>query len=113
MGYAYSAVDNNGTQELISPGNVFSLELRDGYPHLAGFRTIDANNKVLEKEWTHLVATFPFVQFWVNGQEIPAQIITSGNAQFEEAPIPWIYPAIEPFSRLVIPMTEQTRSIAP
>ena len=72
MGYAYSTLDNNGTQELISPGNVF-LELRDSYPHLAGFRTIDANNKVTENEWTHLVATFPLVQFWVNGQEIPAK----------------------------------------
>jgi hypothetical protein len=85
LGYPYTTIDNNGTQELISPGNVFSLELRDGYPHIAGFRTIDAEYKVLENEWTHLVASFPFVQFWINGQQVPAQIITSGNAQFEEA----------------------------
>ena len=78
----YKTVDNNGTNELSESEKIFSLELQRGSPRLAGF---SANQSLRDGEWSHLVATFPFVQFWINGQEVDTQVITSGNAQFEEA----------------------------
>ena len=84
MGIGYDTIDNNGTAELSASGSIFSLELTSGYPRLAGFRTI-GDDFIEAGEWSHLVATFPLVQFWINGEEVPAQIITSGNTQFEEA----------------------------
>ena len=85
LGIDYDTIDNNGTAELSGTGSIFSLEITStGRPMLAGFQTT-GNDKIKFNEWNHLVATFPFVQFWINGQEAPAQIINSTNAQFEEA----------------------------
>ena len=84
LGSAYETIDNNGTAELSASGAIFSLELFAGYPRLGGFRTIGANS-IPTAEWSHLVATFPLIQFWINGVEAPAEIITTGNTEFEEA----------------------------
>ena len=65
---AFTDPESNETSFTTTPGSFIALELSNGLPRLAGVGADKPGNRVNDGEWHHIVASFPFVQIWVDGE---------------------------------------------
>ena len=87
MAIPYSAAlkeEENATEyEISETGSIFSFELTNGWPKMAGSRAYLSNDKVNTGEWSHLVGIFSDSgnQLWLNGRRLSVQ---SSQSQTED-----------------------------
>ena len=64
--------DNSTIYEISESGSIFSFELTNGWPMLAGRRAFQSRDKLSKDEWTHLVGSFDGadVVIWKNGEKV-------------------------------------------